>query len=629
MIVLKLRLWCATRVRIEGDKITRRKQAYGETAAEFWKFVDDYSDSQRTTWLFAHNLGHDLTQLGFWEQLDNGTFTTKPLFRRKQVANKPAEPSWIGKLCLEALPTYLVVRNRRRTYRFVDTCNYWPKALHDIGETIGVRKQRMPDESADNSIWRDYCEGDVRIVEYAVCNLIGQWRREDSGVFQLTAPSLAMTNFKHICDVRTPDGKSPDMVCKPDAVEHDLEREAYFGGRIQCFFVGSVEGKVYHLDCNSLYPYVMRENAYPRRFVSFKRNPTNDEVQRLSAIYGVVARVLIDSRHQTFPLRVQGRQYHCYGRYWASLCGPELRRAFDTNSVARVSLCQSYSTARLFQHWVDYWYQRKVAATLRGEAGRTEREFCKLILNSLSGKFAQHGRHWKDIPERIPRLRWGGWSEHSSANQRWEKWRGIGGNAQRLDDHKEPAHAFPLISACITSYAREYMRQVINLCPENSVYYMATDSLLCDDKAYKALLDNGLLHNTSIGKFKLQGVYSKVEILGPNWYRLDDKEIATGRVGKWLSGARGTKQIELWEQLPSIVSKGPVDETVISEVDVPTPTPDFRGLIDASGWWFPHCLMDDQDWRVGDSSQPAHREYSSDMLADRIQAPADASLPQR
>lgn len=610
--VHKLRLWTAIRVRIEGDKITRRKVDDGEDAQSFWAFVSAHSDNHRSTWLFAHNLGFDLTQLDFWSLLDNGTYTIKPFPQKSKNQNRSKQRNWQGRLCLDSHPTYIICRQGRKTFRFVDTCNYWPKRLHDIGDSIGIPKQPLPSQDADNADWRNRCFRDCQIIEYAVCNLLGQWKREDCGVFQLTAASLALTNFRHTCKIRTKDADDVDIVCSPGAAHHDLERLAYFGGRMQCYFVGKVRGRIYHLDVNSLYPYVMREFSYPRRFVSYERDVSNERLDAMAACYGVAANVLIESRHETFPVRIDRKQYHCTGRFWTALSGPELQRAIRHGVIVRTDTVQRYSLAPLFRDWVDYWYSRKVIASEKGKAGAADLEFAKLLLNSLSGKFAQRGRHWKDISGKIPMRRWGGWVEYNNTEKRYDRWRGVGGNSQILADSKEPVHAFPLISAYITAYGREHMLQAINACPPGSVYYMATDSLICDHDAYKALESGGWLHPTEIGKFKCLGTHSECDILGPNWYRLDGREVASGWLGKLLRRQTASDTVEIWDKLPSIISRPPDGTVVAQEIPFRMPVPSYRGRIDNTGTWHPYRLTFDPEF--GD--RPPKAGYRLECFSD-------------
>lgn len=616
--VLTLRLWCAISCRLENGKVTRRKVHYGKTQAEFWQLVQSIGSSCTSISCFAHNLGHDLTQLGFWGQLDANRFSIRPVRRNRGNAIDGKYESRPGMLCLEGPPTFIVCRDERCTYKFVDTLNYWRKSLHDLGQDFGLSKRNMPGPTDPDEDWFEYCQRDCQLIEAAVLPLLQRWLNQDCGVFQMTAPALAMTNFRHTCKVRVEDGEAIDVVTNPGGEEHDLERQAYYGGRTTCYLVGESRGTVYHLDCNSLYPFVMRKHSYPRRFVRYQHGMSHDELLSTMRCYGAVGSVLINSRYQTFPVRIDGVCYHSTGRFWSTLCGPELYRAVDSGSVDRIGLVQVYSLAPLFTEWVDYWFDRKVKAIQLGERGRGELEFVKLILNSLSGKWAQHGRKWVDVPGVYPPQRWGGWIEKDVESDTYQKWRAIGGNAQQLSSDGEPAHAFPAISAFITAHGREYMQEVIRLCPEGSIYYMATDSLICDARAFRTLESAGLLHPHDLGKFKIVGRYSECEIFGPNHYRLDDKEISAGILGRYLSRKDASGRVDLWERLPSIIADGPRQDSIVTSVPVTSIEPDFRGIIGPSGWWTPYHLTHDPEWTDRPPKSGYRREYLQGISAAHI-----------
>ena len=593
---LTLRSWCLISLRLENGRVTRRKVYHGTSAEAFWRQLTGLAGGNACNYCFAHNLTHDCTQLLFWKALDDGYFTlTKPGASEADRTDSERRDE-VGKLAVDGIPSFIVCYHGRATYKFVDTCNYWPKKLYDIGESIGLRKLPFPEANASDNDWQEYCYRDCQIIEYAVVSLLERWKRENSGVFQLTAAGLAMTNFRHTCDVRTEDGQSIDIVCNPGGTEHTIEREAYFGGRTTCYFVGYATGKIYHLDCNSLYPAVMARHNYPRRFARYQNGMTHDELQSAMRVYGVIARVSISSKHHAFPVRIDGQQYHCTGKYWTSLCGPELQRAIDTESIHRIGTVQLYSVAPLFAKWVSYWYNRKVEAVRRGSSGLADLEFAKLMLNSLSGKWAQRGRYWRLRPDRIPPRRWGGWVEMDRSTGTYEKWRAIAGNSQIQEEVGEPPHAFPAISAFITSHAREYMRHVIEGCPPESVYYSATDSIICDVRGYESIRSRGLVDQTALGKFKVCGVYSDCTILGPNHYMLDGKEVCSGVLGKHLSSQVSSRTVEIWEGPASLIAQGPRSDVEITRVPVPKVRPDFRGEITKDGWWRPYRLTLDPEW---------------------------------
>lgn len=630
-----LRLWTARRVRMEGGRATRRVVASGKTASEFWRFVDRYSDPHRTTWLFAHNIGFDLTLLEFLLELDKGTFTLDPLYKRDKHDRQTQEPSWTGRFIVDGPVTIIKVRTAEKRYVCVDTGNYWPSALWTIGERFGLPKLPMPKPSDSDAEWLRYCHRDTEIIERAVTDLITQWTAEGCGVFQTTAASLAFTNWRHTCDVRAGDGDCLDVVCEPDSPKHEMERAAYYGGRFQPFKIGEVPGPVYHVDVNSLYPFIMRNQSFPRRYIRDGYRVDPSVLATEAHVYGVVAEVFIRSRFDTYPVRIDGRQYHCCGQFWTTLAGAELRRALDAQHVSRTGRVQYYSVAHLFKRWVDYWHGRKQKAEQRGRNYQGEREFAKTILNSLSGKFAQRGRRWEDVPGYYALERWGGWPQQlgdsscpirrvyagsedsdtglSGSVPTWVNCRGIAGHTQVLLADREPSHAFPAISAFITAGAREYMHTVIAMMPERSVYYLAVDGMIVSQEGLDSLLSAGLIHQTELGYFKYSGPYARCVIHGSNDYELDGKATAAGWKAKAKKKEGVGKVLPVWERLPSVITSGPKSSIQVSEMLVSDYRSDRKGIIGKDDWWTPYRLSLDPEF----TDRPPKGGYMSEQL-DRI-----------
>lgn len=579
--------WHAIRWRFEKGKQTRRCEASGDKEHQFWAFLDEHSDKQRTTWIFSQDIGHSLTLLEFWSRLDEGIFS---LNRQRPSADDSCRSESAPnqhRLSVDGIPTYIVVRSGQRLYKFVDTRNYWPKGIFGEYAANRLAGNATNPVSHNQDVQPTACSLRSGILEQRTVALIKGWRDGKSGVFQLTAAAMAMNNFRHTCDIRVPGKDKLDIVCKPNAREHDLERAAYFGGRTTCYRIGNSGCRIYHLDVNSLFPFVMREHAFPRRFIRFQPTATIDELRAMLTVYGVVANVLIDSPQETYPVRKDGKQYHATGCYWTALCGPELARAIRSESIARIGTVQVYSVARLFATWVSRWHDRKIKFATDGMGDVHASSFAKMILNSLYGKWAQRSKHWKDRPDRIPPERWGSWPQFDADKGEYSNWRAIAGNAQCQMPTGEPSHSFPLISAYIAAYAREYMGECIDSLPYGSVRYLAVDALFVTHEAYIELNRRSMIHPTEIGLFKVKEVYENFTLHGPNHYDHDGITTSSGIYGKYISDNGCNGMVSLDAGLPEILSKLPTNSVASRYVHATTGHADHRGNIDRFGRWTP------------------------------------------
>lgn len=619
-----LRCYHSTRVRLEDNRETRRNDCQGMTADSFWEWLATVSNGERCTWIFAPEMAHHLTKLGFWERLKSGDITLSPLeSKRADDDGKPIN-SWVGKLCLEDRPMFACVRRGKSTYKFIDTSNYWPNGIQQVSASLGIERMERTEDDSELSEFMGHARNRCEETRASVVSLILNWSYEQCGTFQMTAAMLAMANFRHKCGIRNGENNKVDIVCLPDHKSHVMERESLFGGRVQCFYVGEAKQKIYHVDCNSLYPFVMRRNDFPRRFVRYVPRPTLSELSSTANCYGTVARVFIHNKNEDFPIRVDGLGYHATGRFWATLCGPELARAIESDSIKRVSEMQVYSVAPIFRSWVDYWYGRKVQASETFGNNMAEYEFCKLILNSLSGKWAQGGKQWRDVAGKIPLIPWGGWPEYNVETNEFTKWRGVAGNAQKQTDGKEPRHSFPLITSYICAYGREYMRETIGQCGKDNVLYMATDSLILTEEGYERLQDMGMIHPYQLGLFKLKGIHDYCKISGSNHYQLDDKVTSSGLLGASLKSGMKGDYVEVSERIGTIISRDTCGKIASEKIRVPSAVYSFRGRIDDTGRWHPHNLID-SIVGLSDSVGPIVRPvYSLDNREDHITLACDA-----
>lgn len=594
--LLSLRLWCAVHVRLNGGKGHKHEIASGYSGESFWTWLDTRLQARKKTWLFAHNAAYDLTQLDFWGQLDANRYTIQPLTGQPDPVTGQPRTTWRGCLCLELSPFFISARSHRKTFNIVDTCNYWRMRLAELGEAIGLPKLPMPADDASDDAWLAYCHRDVEILVRAVLELMQAWSKEDCGVFQMTAPMLAMTSFRHLCSLKTPNGRKLDIICDPDSPAHDLERRAYYGGRTTCYQVGPVTGPVYHLDVNSLYPFVMYHHAYPRCYEFTKYGVAPADLRFCDGVYGIVAECLIDTRDETYPLRIGGEQYHCTGHYWTVLCGAELSRALVNGVVRRTGRVQYYSIATYFREWVDYWYGRKTRA-LR-TVGRRDPvyQLAKIVLNSLSGKFAQRGRRWTDRFGCVPLLRWGAYPGQDPATGANVMARGVAGNLQTLSEVGEPRHSFPAITAFITAAGREYMQSLVTIAGEENVYYLAVDALIVSQGGYDRLERAGYCDEYELGKLKLLGRYEKLEVKGANYYTLDGIVTASGLLGVAERSKREGKPAELFDTITHTIARQPDGHVAVSLLPEPTFVPDYRGTLTIDGRWMPYRITMEPDW---------------------------------
>lgn len=592
----RLRLGCATSVRWEKGRFTRRKDIVFTDADSFWVWLSKHLDKKRPTWLWAHNAGFDLTATRFWELIENESYVP-----RLMVIDSP--------------PTIIRGKLDGKSLTIVDTLNWYRFSLEELGKQFGLPKMRFPDFAEPDEVWLAYCKNDVEIILNVVYSIISFCREQDLGCLRTTAPGQSLQTFRHWC---------PDVLPSIHANEEaaQLERRAYYGGQTQVYYVGKVRngrdyvpglgpcpeefgrdgcvGPIAHLDVRSLYPFVMRTNPFPCRLKSVGRNLTVHELEALALVDGVIADVEVSTSRHTYPVRIGKQTTFAFGRFRTSLAGPELIRALRSGHVISVGIVASYDLRIMFRKYVDRLWELRCKNASEGNDAMDS--VCKCLLNSLYGKFAQRIGEWVDDKSIEPPIPWGQWQEECPATGQPLTYRSIGGNAQRKGDEEDSPHTFVAISAYCTAYAREYMRMLRSVAGQQQVLYQHTDSLHCLPQGYQRLIESGYVDGEVLGKLRLVELGDEGEYWGVNHYRIGSKWVRPGirRDAKQISETVFVQNE--FRSLEQTLSKRPEAGVEVREVLKNVHTFRPLGHIRPDGWVIPPCLSEDKNEKLASDS---------------------------
>ncbi|MFQ5928839.1 MAG: DNA polymerase [Acidobacteriota bacterium] len=523
-----LRLGVATLFRLEDGEVTRKKTCCFKRSSEFWDFLIPKLQRRRSTWLFAHNLGFDLRTLEFFELVSDGQFTfgsSKPL-KGKETKDGKKPWQWRGLLVYEDPPTIVVVKHRQGgTLTCVDTLNWWRCSLAKLGERLGCEKMSIPDWSASDSEWFRYCENDVDILEQSVLEWVRWVRDNDLGMLRWTAASQAMGAYRHRF-------KNQPIEIHGNDDLRNYEREALYGGRTQQFHDGPVDSFVYQLDVRSMYPSVMRNNLFPTHFL-YSKIGVEAEYDVDDIGLDCIATVHLSGVSGGLPYR-HDRFGLCYprGSFWTTLAGPEIVRAKQEGVIKTCSRYTRYHLADIFTDYINWFWARRQELEKAGDLAKAN--ICKQLLVSLYGKWAQRASEWEIINTDMWLDEWEPVAYTNPATHTSVTFRRMGNTIWQKTDRGWSRHAFPAISAWITSYGRERMHQLIQTAGEKNVYYVAVDSLLTNMSGYDRLSKAGEVSPSHIGRLKLEKVAHDCTIFGIGTYAL-------GREVK-LMGSSATRQ---------------------------------------------------------------------------------------
>jgi hypothetical protein len=349
--------------------------------------------------------------------------------------------------------------NTQRHITFLDTLRHWPMSVEQMGGYLGLAKLEADFLSVE------YCRRDTEIVWHFVDAMLDRYRALGL-VVKSTLPSMALQLFQKKFF------RKPFTVLPSFLVEK--YREGYYGGRVEVYRFGYVEGPIRHYDVNSLFPSVMVDGAFPRleQYANTRNPDWNKE--------GMAELTITVPEMEYPPLPMRGAEDMVYP--WGTMRGmwpyPEIRQALaDGATIKRVHAAYEHERGPTpFRSYVEYCYQQR---------SRSQHEMdnvvWKLFMNSLYGKFGQRAELDMIYDDQFMKI------------------------------ESEPSPAANVIwAAYVTCLARlrllSYLRQT------TACYYTDTDSLFTPDL---------LPVSKELGMLKLEGVYTGMEAKGNKMYAVD------------------------------------------------------------------------------------------------------------
>lgn len=510
-----LRLGVANYVRLNFDgSIKGDETIVFYSTDEFFEFLLDKQRSKQKMWVFAHNVGFDVRVLDLPTYVNDRDFKSEPPIINDRVF------IWD-------------VKTGKATITFMDTANYGVHSVSQLGSDMGYDKLDIDFDTDNIDELITYCKRDVEILRRFVLSYITFIQENNLGEVRVTIASQAFTTYRYKFM-----HKQPMIHINEDVLR--LERSGYYGGRTECFFIGTLEGEThYYVDVNSMYPYVMLTKKIPHTLIGHSRNvPVRYLGVRLSKFY-VVAKVRLNTDKIIYPYRRGKRLIFPVGRFITTLHHSELELAYKHGHIEHVYECAIYEHDYLFSDYVRFFYDLKQRYGREGK--KTWRLITKLFLNSLYGKFGQIQPTRKlllvdkgDEIIRIPNLteedllqldhiytsemfRITGSHKESNRHFQLLMWYG---SLYEESREGETLYSCPSIAGSVTAYARIRLWEIMSLAGLDNVYYIDTDSCIVNQDGYNNLAP--MLNENEIGMLALEDTTERVVIHGNKDYEFGD-----------------------------------------------------------------------------------------------------------
>lgn len=511
-----LKLGYAESVRREGSQFGRVKGYEFTDCQAFWSWLESVADPRRKTFVFAHNLLFDLGVLEFWRETEELRITLTGSYN---PAKNQKEPDPL--VVLSSPPTILGAKLRTgASVVFLDTLNFVTKPLAKIAKSLNMTKPEIDFETADEREVMARCKADVKLIRAMIERIIAMLDYCNLSGLRFTTSSIAMASYK--CFV------PPKTICIHDDLSVKLlERTAFIASEIECFKIGKFSGMFHLIDCNSLYPFVMRDNFFPVKMTGnvildgTRLAPDSLDLSRC------IADVAIDSPHIPVNCRLAGLSMRCTGQLRTTLPGPDLIHLSRLGLIRNIYRLAAYEMQDIFAAYVNMMLHIRDVYTKCGK--QFEADFAKNLANALFGKFSQKSYGQTYCPDIFPPEAFCNWAGYDGSTDTIEQYFSIGWRTFKKSERGEIESSAPAISAFVTAYARQYMSKVRHIAGTGNVYYQGVDGLIVNSEGYHALESAGFLHPSEPGKFKTQYTSDTIEIRGTCNYTIGERHVI-GRI---------------------------------------------------------------------------------------------------
>ena len=492
--------------RRDNGQISTTATLHFEHVTTFWQWVVSKSLKRTKLIIIAHNMSFDSQVLDTFNQLWKLHYPCTKFINNGKVAiwnfskyESKTKPQYKFDYSSGELSEIYDVS----TITLIDNMNFFNTSLAELGKSIGFPKMDYKSALKDIDKLKVYCENDVDIMVKAW----DSWRSfivdNDLGVFGQTLAGQALNSYRHRF-------MPVEIFIHDNDKATQLERDGYFGGRTECFYLGEITNQpVSYYDVNSLYPYVMKSFKYPCNLVGHYKNMNLNDLKFYLGKYGAMVDVLLQTYEPVYPKRMNGRLCFPIGEFWTTLCGDELDSAIKKDHIRRIGRVNLYKWDYLFTDYVDYFYKSR--KHYEAEKNIDFAYACKIILNSLYGKFGQLIDEYELVDDSA-KADMKVWSMWDVDNQEWITFRHIGNKIEKTVGKKESYNSFAAISAFVTSNARSHLLNLIKTIGFDQCLYCDTDSIFAigHPSKFAHILNIG----ANLGQLKLEKWTNYVDIRG-------------------------------------------------------------------------------------------------------------------
>lgn len=550
---LGLRLWVGGVVQRSCDTpaVSGVRTAHGRDRLSLAKWIDGATVGHQTTWLYAHNLGFDLTVSRLPDFLNRLGWTMSAWnFAGRNVGGR------------------MVKRSKRLT--LADSVSLLPHSLDEVGRRLGRPKQPLPAPGAPDEVWLDYCTNDVLILAQAVLELMDWWDRERLGHWAQSGPGCGWNSMRHHPEA----GK---VLIDTDTVGMSEDRKAIRGGRRDVTRVGEIPGGPFALvDFQNAYLTVAATQLLPVKRLGFFDDISQVLTGPHAQSLGCICECVVETDTPRYPYRTDKGVFYPTGRFKTVLCSPEIDDAAARGHLVSMGPGWLHHLGHPLRGWAQ-WCLGSL------EAGNdTVPPVAKLMVKqwgrSVIGKFAARSSTQLDLGPAL----WPGWHlergtwgpEHAPAADVH-----IGGRHWWYRMNQEGDNAYPGLLAWVESCVRVALGRMLDELGDDGWVCCDTDGAVLDLSKARSWLAR---RSWPLGRIRgplpvaeavcaalapvtaplvprVKLISKTLTVSGPQHYAGDSFERAAGRPGKIEKDEDGSLHFWRWPKVAWQMAEGSKD----------------------------------------------------------------------
>ena len=313
--------------------------------------------------IVAHNYKYDAKTMGLIHN-----------FTRKAYLGLDSKIKMLDKIIFVKYSS----KNGERVLQFLDSYNYFKDSLHNLGEMINEKKVWDNEYTYDIYKWNKEVRTTGSKAVREDCRILydffNKFITNANITLGVSIASSSMNTFRKDFLKR--------IISFPKALVDDA-LSSYHGGKVLAYRLGMVEAKYY--DVNSLYPFEMKKHRYSYKFHKELKeykyiydDVKNDNYNYLMNVtYNVKdhSPILYTYKGKLIPF-LQNTQW---------ITGKEYQKLYELNADIQINKAYEFHSDYIFREFVDTFYNLR-----RKSTSKEEKQFYKIILNSLYGKMGQH-----------------------------------------------------------------------------------------------------------------------------------------------------------------------------------------------------------------------------------------------